>query len=180
MKIFVTGATGFIGSSVVDELLRRGHTVVGLARSEASAGKLRAKGAEAHRGSIDDTASILSALDVVDGVIHVTGKDRLTRLHDRNGDGEADYYESFHADQDVSMFFHAFNFDLHTDDRGWFYYAKSGQYTSRLASSCESTYRWRRLAASGLRRGDKRAGACGIPARSEASASVSSLAFFSK
>ncbi|MFT9359345.1 SDR family oxidoreductase [Acetobacter okinawensis] len=70
MKIFVTGATGFIGSSIVDELLRRGHAVVGLARSDASTAKLQAKGAQAHRGSIDDAASIVSVLNEVDGVIH--------------------------------------------------------------------------------------------------------------
>ena len=68
-------------------------------------------------------------LKVVDGLVYVTCKDRLTRLHDRNGDGEADFYESFSADDDVSTFFHAFNFDLQTDDAGNFYYAKSGQYT---------------------------------------------------
>ncbi len=67
---------------------------------------------------------------VVDGSIYVTCKDRLTRLHDKNGDGEADYYENFSGDTDVSSFFHAFNFDLHTDSHGNFYYAKCGQYTS--------------------------------------------------
>lgn len=70
MKVFITGATGFIGSSILDQVLRRGHQVVALARSEASALKLGARGVEVHRGSIDDTASILSALDGVDGVIH--------------------------------------------------------------------------------------------------------------
>ena len=58
--------------------------------------------------------------------IYVTCKDRLTRLHDLNDDGEADYYESFSADDDVSVNFHAFNFDLQTDNEGNFYYAKSG------------------------------------------------------
>ncbi len=67
---------------------------------------------------------------VVDGLIYVTCKDRITRLHDYNDDGEADFYESFFADPDVSTFFHAFNFDLHTDSQGNFYYAKCGQYTS--------------------------------------------------
>lgn len=70
MKVFVTGATGFIGASVVDELLRRGHAVVGLARSDAAVPALHAKGAEAHLGSIDDRDSILSILPRVDGVIH--------------------------------------------------------------------------------------------------------------
>lgn len=68
-------------------------------------------------------------IKVVDGLIYVNGRDRLTRLHDINDDGEADFYESFSADTDVSTFFHAFNFDLQTDAEGNFYYAKSGQYT---------------------------------------------------
>lgn len=63
---------------------------------------------------------------VVDEQVYVTCKDRLTRLHDLNGDDEADFYESFSADQDVSVNFHAFNFDLQTDQDGSFYYAKSG------------------------------------------------------
>ena len=68
-------------------------------------------------------------IKVVDGLIYVTCRDRLTRLHDLNADGEADFYESFSADSDVPTFFHAFNFDLQTDSAGNFYYAKSGQYT---------------------------------------------------
>jgi putative heme-binding domain-containing protein len=63
---------------------------------------------------------------VVDDQIYVTCKDRITRLHDHNHDGEADFYESFSADTDVSVNFHAFNFDLQVDDDGNFYYAKSG------------------------------------------------------
>lgn len=66
---------------------------------------------------------------VVDGQIYLTCKDRLVRLHDFNGDDEADFYESFSADTDVSFFFHAYNFDLQTDKAGNFYYAKAGQYT---------------------------------------------------
>jgi hypothetical protein len=69
-------------------------------------------------------------LQVIDGLVYVTCKDRLTRLHDFNEDGEADFYESFSADDDVSTFFHAFNFDLQRDGEGNLYYAKSGQYTS--------------------------------------------------
>ncbi len=68
-------------------------------------------------------------LQVVDGLIYVTCKDRITRLRDLNGDGEADFYESFSADTDVSTFFHAYNFDLQVDGEGNFYYAKAGQYT---------------------------------------------------
>ena len=68
-------------------------------------------------------------LQVIDDLIYVTCKDRLTRLHDLNQDGEADFYESFSADDDVSVNFHAFNFDLQRDKAGNLYYAKSGQYT---------------------------------------------------
>ena len=66
---------------------------------------------------------------IVGEQIYVTCKDRLTRLHDVDGNGEADFYESFSADQDVSVNFHAFNFDLQTDNEGNFYYAKSGHGT---------------------------------------------------
>ncbi|MEM8954414.1 MAG: DUF6797 domain-containing protein [Verrucomicrobiota bacterium] len=69
-------------------------------------------------------------LQVVDDLVYVTCKDRITRLHDFNGNGEADFYESFSADDDVSTFFHAFNFDLQRDNQGNLYYAKAGQYTS--------------------------------------------------
>lgn len=65
-------------------------------------------------------------LRVIDDQIYATCKDRLVRLHDFNQDQEADYYENFSADPDVSINFHAFNFDLQTDDEGNFYYAKSG------------------------------------------------------
>lgn len=66
---------------------------------------------------------------IVDDHIYVTCKDRLTKLHDKDNNGEADFYESFSADQDVSVNFHAFNFDLQTDNEGNFYYAKSGHGT---------------------------------------------------
>ena len=75
-------------------------------------------------------------LQVVDDQVVVTCRDRLVRLHDINRDGEADFYESFSADDDVSVWFHAFNFDLQRDREGNFYYAKSGQYTDyRLPGS---------------------------------------------
>ena len=57
----------------------------------------------------------LLGLQVIDNKIYVTRKDRLTRLHDMNNNGEADFYESFSADTDVSTFFHAYNFDLQRD-----------------------------------------------------------------
>ncbi|HEY3857638.1 MAG TPA: DUF6797 domain-containing protein [Verrucomicrobiae bacterium] len=66
---------------------------------------------------------------VVDGLIYVTCRNGIVRLHDLNNDGEADYYETWYADTDVSTFFHSFNFDLQVDRRGHFYYAKPGEYT---------------------------------------------------
>ncbi len=63
---------------------------------------------------------------VVDDLIYITCKDRIVRLHDQDNNGEADFYESFSADTDVSIFFHAFNFDLQTDSKDNFYYAKGG------------------------------------------------------
>lgn len=63
---------------------------------------------------------------VVDDHVFVTCKDRIVRLHDLNQDGEADFHESFSPDMDVSVNFHAFNFDLQTDNEGNFYYSKSG------------------------------------------------------
>jgi hypothetical protein len=62
--------------------------------------------------------------------IYVICRDRIMRLHDLNGNGQIDFYESFYPDHDISGFFHAYNFGLETDSNGYFYYTKSGQYTS--------------------------------------------------
>jgi len=90
MKVFITGASGHLGSAVIPELIGAGHQVVGLARSDASAAAVEALGADVHRGSLDDLDSLREAVAASDGVIHLAFKHEEMNAGDLEGPLGAD------------------------------------------------------------------------------------------
>ena len=84
MKVFLTGATGFIGSAIVPELVHAGHQVLGLTRSDKGAEALLAAGADVHHGSLEDLDSLRAGVTRADAVIHCAFNNDFAKFEESN------------------------------------------------------------------------------------------------
>src|SRR5581483_491322 len=89
MRVFVTGATGFIGTALTKELLGVGHRVLGMARSDESAARLKDTGAEVHRGALEDLESLKAGAAAADAVVHLAFNHDFTRYQQNCEDDRA-------------------------------------------------------------------------------------------